>query len=179
MLVWARTAGAHSKKPHRPNMKKSKSISAVIRRARAQGRAEAATIIASLCPETGLDQFFGCSPNGESGDYSSYWKEDVLRRVLCADAEVCAAIDNLQGADQFLHYVQRDLMRAQEELTLLKQNPDGLTNLEAARFRYVAQCMPSQLARRFGSDVSTELPEVLASLDLAMGYAGALRPTNG
>lgn len=160
-------------------MKKTKSISAVVRRARAQGRAEAATIIASLCPDTGLDQFFGCSPNGDSGDYSSYWKEDVLRRVLCADAEVCAAIDNLQGADQVLYYVQRDLGRAQEELALLKQSPDGLTHLEAARFRYVAKCMLSSLAKRFGSDVSAELPEVLANLDMAMGYSGALRPSKG
>lgn len=157
-------------------MKRTNSIRAVIRRARAQGRAEAAAIIARLCPDTGMDQFFGCSPNGESGDYSTYWNEDVLRRVLCAGADACEEIDRLQGAHEFLHYVQYDLKRAQDELAMLKQTPDANTNLEAARFRYIAKTMLSQLARRFASDVSSELPEVVANLDNAMVYAGALRP---
>ena len=156
-------------------MKNSKSIRAVIRRARAQGRAEAAAIIASLCPDTGMDQFFGCSANGESGDYSTYWDERVLRRVLCADTEACEDIDRLQGAHEFLHYVQRDLERSQDELAMLKQTPDGITNLEAARFRYIANTMLSQLAKKFAGDVSCELPEILTNLDNAMSYAGALR----
>lgn len=156
-------------------MKHSKSIRAVIRRARAQGRAEAVAIIASLCPEDGLDQFFGSSANGDSGDYSTYWKESVLRRVLCADTEACDRIDRLQGAHEFLHYVQYDLERAQEELALLKRTPDGQLSLEAARFRFIVQKMHSALAREYANDVSAELPEVLASLDSAMVYAGALR----
>lgn len=155
-------------------MKKSKSIQAVIRRARAQGRAEAVTIIASLCPETGLDQFFGSSANGESGDYSTYWRESVLRRVLCADTEACDTIDRLQGAHEYLHYVKFDLKRAQEELALIKQTPDGQVNLEAARFRFIEQTMLSALARQFGGDVSAELPDVLSGLDSAMSCAGAL-----
>lgn len=157
-------------------MKNSKSIRAVIRRARAQGRAEAVTILTSLCPETGLDQFFGSSANGESGDYSTYWKESVLRRVLCADTEACDTIDRLHGAHEFLHYVQYDLKRTQEELALLKQTPDGQASLDAARFRFVVQKMLSALARQYAGDVSAELPAVLAGLDSDMSYAGALRP---
>ena len=158
----------------RPPVKKTKSIQAVIRRARAQGRAEAVTIIAGLCPDDGLDQFFGCSPNGESGDYSSYWKVDVLRRVLCADTEACDTIERLQGAHEYLSYLKYDLERTQEELALLKRSPGAQVSLDAARFRFILQRMLSALARQYASDVSAELPEVLAGLDSAMGYAGAL-----
>ncbi|WP_395601149.1 hypothetical protein AB4P95_30015 (plasmid) [Pseudomonas sp. A1437] len=102
-------------------MKRSKSIQAVIRRARAQGRAEAVTIIASLCPEDGIDGLIGSSPNGESGDYSSYWDVDALRKLLCADTEVCDKIDRLQGAHEFTHYLKHDLAKAQTEAELHEQ----------------------------------------------------------
>lgn len=97
-------------------MKKSKSIRAVIRRARAQGRAEAATIIASVCPEDGVDGLVRCSPNGESGDYSSYWDTDALRKLLCADTELCDKIDRLQGAHEWVSYLEYDLAKAREAL---------------------------------------------------------------
>ena len=42
-------------------MKRDKSIQAVIRRARAQGRAEAVTIIARLCPDDDIDGLVRCS----------------------------------------------------------------------------------------------------------------------
>jgi hypothetical protein len=97
-------------------MKKSKSIQAVIRRARAQGRAEAVTIFSSICPEDGLDQYISCSPNGDSGDYSSYWNVDALRKLVGADSEVCDKIDRLAGAHEFVFYLEYDLKKAREAL---------------------------------------------------------------
>lgn len=102
-------------------MKKSKSIRAVIRRARAQGRAEAVTIISRLCPETGLDNLIGCSPNGDSGDYNSYWKVDALRELLCADSETCDAIDRLESAAMFVPYLQSDLKKAEAEVDAIRR----------------------------------------------------------
>ena len=141
-------------------MKRDKSIQAVIRRARAQGRAEAVTIIASLCPEDGIDKLLGCSPNGESGDYSSYWNVDALLKLLCADTEVCDKIDRLQGAHEFTHYLKYDLKRACEALTEAQT--------DAARFKCVTEDMLSDLARRYSSDVSDDLADVLKALDSAI-----------
>lgn len=141
-------------------MKKTKSIQAVIRRARAQGRAEAATIIASVCPEDGIDRLLRSSPNGESGDYSSYWDVDALRKLLCADTEVCDMIDRLQGAHEFTHYLKHDLKRACDALELAQT--------DASRFQCVAEDMLSDLARRYGNDVSDELADVLKALDAAI-----------
>lgn len=97
-------------------MKRDKSIQAVIRRARAQGRAEAVTIFSNLCPEDGLDKYIGCSANGESGDYSSYWDVDALRKLVGADTEVCDKIDRLAGAHEWAHYLECDIKRLREEL---------------------------------------------------------------
>ena len=137
--------------------KRDKSIQAVIRRARAQGRAEAATIIATLRPDDDLDGLIGSSPNGDSGDYSSYWNVDELRKLLCADTEVCDVIDRLHGAHEFTHYLEYDLKQAQEAL--------ALAELDAGRFRFIARDMLSDLARRYGSDVSDELADVLQGID--------------
>lgn len=97
-------------------MKRDKSIQAVIRRARAQGRAEAVTIFTDICPEDGIDRFVLSSPNGESGDYSSYWDVDALRKLLCADNELCDKIDRLSGAHEWAHYLECDIKRLREEL---------------------------------------------------------------
>lgn len=97
-------------------MKKSKSIQAVIRRARAQGRAEAVTIISRLCPETGIDRFLGCSPNADAGDYSTYWDVDALRNLLCVDTDACEAIDRLRGAEMFAHNLKSDLAKSKTDL---------------------------------------------------------------
>jgi hypothetical protein len=141
-------------------MKKSKSLQALIRRERARGRAEAVTIFSSLCPEDGLDKYIGCSANGESGDYSSYWDVDALRKLLCADTEACDKIDRLQGAHEFAHYLKYDLGRACEALTLAVA--------DASRFHCIAEDMLSDLARRYGNDVSDELADVLQALDAAI-----------
>lgn len=141
-------------------MKRDKSIQAVIRRARAQGRAEAATIIASVCPEDGIDGLVRCSPNGESGEYSSYWDTDALRKLLGADTELCDKIDRLQGAHEFTHYLKCDLKRACDALERAQT--------DASRFRCVAEDMLSDLARRYGKDVSDDLADLLPALDAAV-----------
>lgn len=112
-------------------MKKSKSIQAVIRRARAQGRAEAVSILARICPEDGIDRLLGSYPNGASGDYSSYWRVDELRKLLCADSEVCDKIDRLAGAHEFMSYLEYDLSRAREELALTKLNSGRYEHLKS------------------------------------------------
>jgi len=112
-------------------MKKSKSIQAVIRRARAQGRAEAVTMLSSLCPEDGLDKCIGSSANGDAGDYSSYWDVDALRKLLCADTEVCDKIDRLHGAHEWVSYLEFDLKKAREELALAKPNAARYQHLKA------------------------------------------------
>lgn len=142
-------------------MKKSKSIQAVIRRARAQGRAEAVTMLSSLCPEDGLDKCIGSSANGDAGDYSTYWDVDALRKLLCADTEACDKIDRLHGAHEWVSYLEFDLARAREALALAQVDVD--------RFTFIAGDMMSALARRYADDVSAELPEVLKGLDAARG----------
>lgn len=108
-------------------MNRSNAIQAVIRRARAQGRAEAVAIISRLCPETGVDQLLSSSPNADAGDYSTYWNIGALRQLLCADAELCDEIDRLQGVDMQLHYQKLDLARLTAEVALLRnlQNSGG------------------------------------------------------
>lgn len=112
-------------------MKRSKSIQAVIRQARAQGRAEAVNMIARISPEDDLDGLIGCSPNGDSGDYSSYWDTDALRKLLCADSEVCDKIDRLAGAHEWAFYLERDLATAREELALAKPDAARYLHLKA------------------------------------------------
>lgn len=153
-------------------MKKSKSIQALIRRERARGRAEAVTILASICPEDGVDKLIGCSSNGESGDYSSYWDVDALRKLFCADSETCDVIDRLQGAHEYSHYLKYDLDRAREALALAVQAPGYTERLNSARLHFIARDMLSDLARRYGGDVSDELADVLRGLDAAMAKAG-------
>lgn len=142
-------------------MKKSKSIQAVIRRARAQGRAEAVAIISRICPEDGIDGLIGCSPNGDAGDYSSYWDVAALRKLLCADTEACDKIDKLAGAHEWVRYLEYDLKKAREELALAQVDVD--------RFTFITGDMLSAMARRYADDVSAELPAVLKGLDAAMG----------
>ncbi|WP_219097593.1 hypothetical protein [Pseudomonas sp. UMAB-40] len=141
-------------------MKKSKSLQALIRRERARGRAEAVNIIARICPEDGIDGLIRSSPNGESGDYSSYWDVDALRKLLCADTEACDVIDRLRGAHEFTHYLKHDLAKACEALTLAQT--------DASRFNCIAEDMLSDLARRYGNDVSDDLEDVLKALDAAV-----------
>ena len=143
-------------------MKRSKSIQAVIRRARAQGRAEAVNIIARICPEDGIDGLVRSSPNGESGDYSSYWDVDALRKLLCADTEACDVIDRLQGAHEWVSYLEFDLNKAREEL--------ALAQVDADRFAFITGDMLSALAHRYADDVSAELPDVLTGLDAARAF---------
>lgn len=145
-------------------MKKSKSIQAVIRRARAQGRAEAVSILTGLCPEDGIDRLLGSSPNGASGDYSSYWREKEVRKLLCADTEECDKIDKLAGAHEWVRYLEYDLKKAREEL--------ALAQVDVGRFTFITGDMLSAMARRYADDVSAELPAVLKGLDAAMGDAG-------
>jgi hypothetical protein len=142
-------------------MKKRKSLQALLRRERARGRAEAVTIFSSLCPEDGLDKYIGCSANGESGDYSSYWDVDALRKLLCADTEVCDKIDRLAGAHEWVSYLEFDLAKARKAL--------ALAQIDVDRFTFIAGDMLSSLARRYADDVSAELPAVLKGLDAARG----------
>jgi hypothetical protein len=102
-------------------MKKDKSIRALIRRIRAQGRAEAAMIFSGLCPETGLDGLFRSSPNADADDYSTYWDISALRKLLCADTEACAAIDRLQGAEAFARLLKSDLAKSATALAEERQ----------------------------------------------------------
>ena len=109
------------------SLKRSNAIQAVIRRARAQGRAEAVAIISRLCPETGVDELLSSSSNADAGDYSTYWNIGALRQLLCADAELCDEIDRLQGVDMQLHYQKLDFARLTAEVSLLRnlQNSGG------------------------------------------------------
>lgn len=151
-------------------MKKSKSLQALLRRERARGRAEAVTIIAGICPEDGIDGLIGCSPNGESGDYSSYWDVDALRKLLCADTEACDVIDRLQGAHEFTSYLKHDLAKACEALELVQT--------DASRFNCVVEDMLSDLARRYSNDVSDDLEDVLLALDAAVAVKSQRTPPN-
>lgn len=153
-------------------MKRSKSIQAVIRRARAQGRAEAVTLLTRLCPDDGVDGLLGCSANGDSGDYSSYWDVDAVRKLLCADTELCDAIARLQGKDHWATYLEFDLKKAREELAQAKQTPLFTTRVDAARFQFIARDMLSELARRYGADADDDLGSVLKRLDAAIHELG-------
>jgi hypothetical protein len=73
---------------------------------------------------------------------------------------VCDKIDHLQGAHEFTHYLKCDLKRACEAL--------AVAQTDAARFHCVAEDMLSDLARRYGNDVSDELADVLPALDAAI-----------
>jgi hypothetical protein len=147
-------------------MKRDKSIQAVIRRARAQGRAEAVNIIARICPEDGIDGLVRSSPNGESGDYSSYWDLAALRKLLCADTEVCDKIDRLAGAHEWVSYLEFDLAKAREELALAKPN--------AARYQHLkATWEDGGLLERLDANVKPEHWD--ATIDADMANCGRVR----
>lgn len=139
---------------------KNRSIRAVIRNARAQGRAEAATIISRLCPETGLDKCFGCSPNGDAGDYSTYWNVQELRKLLHADIDRCEEIDRLHGVDWMLHYREHDLakFKAQSEALL-----DGMMRImHATRLGDAAFAIATEVVGELNADAAPgETPEEL------------------
>jgi hypothetical protein len=52
-----------------------------------RGRAEALQIILALDPEEGLDDFIESSPDGDSGDYSTYWNKAKLKKLLRVGGE--------------------------------------------------------------------------------------------
>lgn len=145
--------------------KRDKSIQAVIRQARAQGRAEAVSILAGISPEDDLDGLVGCSPNGDAGDYSSYWKTDALRKLLSADSEVCDKIDRLQGAHEWAFYLEYDLARARENLG--KALPD------AARYQHLKDTWADGgLLERLDANVKPEHWD--ATIDADIGRTGGM-----
>jgi hypothetical protein len=85
---------------------------------RAQGREEALDIILQEDPEEPFGDFTSTSQNGDSGDYSTHWDEDALRKLLHiedrkhdvydrAEAMYWEALGHKDEADQMRLMVER------------------------------------------------------------------------
>lgn len=66
-------------------------------KARAEGRAEALTLLLDESAETFPDEYAGSHPIADTGDYGCHWKEDELRELFKVDENSWSLIDNLRG----------------------------------------------------------------------------------
>ncbi len=73
-----------------------------ILKARQEGRMEALAIILRQDAESPFDDQVTCSANADAGDYSTYWNEEALRKLLYIDDAAYNAFDKAE--EQYWDY---------------------------------------------------------------------------